>query len=149
MRVLIVRNFMRALLTGKWKKAGNLLIKVTIFVMESKKYYMSCACVCNLIHLAWKIMRSITVPSESRLTVSLFSPYLTHHDLREKIIEPEMYRIEILQPTWCTNFLYSAIVSYHVPLHVSSVTALILRRTLYICIIWFPHALYAAIRGTD
>jgi hypothetical protein len=42
------------------------------------------------------------------------------------------------------NFLYSTIVSYHVPLHVSSVTALILRRTLYICSIWFSHALYAA-----
>jgi hypothetical protein len=28
------------------------------------------------------------------------------------------------------NFLYSTIVSYHAPLHVSSVTALILRRTL-------------------
>jgi hypothetical protein len=55
-------------------------------------------------------------------------------------------RIAILQPTWCTHFLYSTIVSYHVPLHVSSVTALILRRTLYICSIWFPHALYAAIQ---
>jgi hypothetical protein len=47
------------------------------------------------------------------------------------------------------NFLYSTIVSYHAPLHVSSVTALILRRTMYICSIWFSHALYAAIRGTD
>jgi hypothetical protein len=59
------------------------------------------------------------------------------------------YRIEILQPTWCTNFLFSTIVSYHVPVHVSSVTALILRRTLYTCSIWFFHSLYAAIRGTD
>jgi hypothetical protein len=44
------------------------------------------------------------------------------------------------------NFLYSTIVSYHVPLHVSRVTALILRRTMYIRSIWFSHALYA---GTD
>jgi hypothetical protein len=39
------------------------------------------------------------------------------------------------------NFLYSTIVPYHVPLHVSSVTALILRRTLYICSVWFSHVL--------
>jgi hypothetical protein len=38
------------------------------------------------------------------------------------------------------NFLYSTVVSYHVPLHVSSVTALILRRALYTCSIWFSHA---------
>jgi len=47
----MVTKFMRAKLTGKRKKAGNLLIKGTIFVMESKKYYISCACVCSLTHL--------------------------------------------------------------------------------------------------
>jgi hypothetical protein len=59
------------------------------------------------------------------------------------------YRIEIFTTNLMHNFLYSTIVSYHAPLHVSSVTALILRGTLYIRSIWFSHALYAAIRGTD
>jgi hypothetical protein len=31
----MVRKFVRALLTGKWEKAGNVFIKVTVFVMES------------------------------------------------------------------------------------------------------------------
>lgn len=36
--VSVVRQVMRALLTGKWeKKAGNVLTKVIICAMESKK----------------------------------------------------------------------------------------------------------------
>jgi uncharacterized membrane protein YcgQ (UPF0703/DUF1980 family) len=47
------------------------------------------------------------------------------------------------------NFLYSTIVSYHAPLHVSSVTALILRRTLYIyiCIYIYIYIYIYAVSG--